>query len=185
MDYYSLALFAHVVGALGFFVMLALEWVSLQHLQRAISAEQVNERLRTSAGLRISGIVSMILLLVPGFYMTIAVWGEVAWVSVSFSALVVSGLIGGILTAPRMSAIRKIAAGEHGMISADLARLLRHPLLAISLQMRVGVGLGIVYLMTVKPALTGSLVAVGIGALLGLAISLARLGSRRTPELAM
>ena len=38
MNYYSIALFLHVVGALGFFVVLGLEWTSLRQLRCVVHA---------------------------------------------------------------------------------------------------------------------------------------------------
>jgi hypothetical protein len=52
MNDYSIVLFVHIVGALGFFVALGVEWLSLRHLRRATTAEQVREWIRVSTGVR-------------------------------------------------------------------------------------------------------------------------------------
>ena len=41
MNAYTIVLFLHIVGALGFFVALGLEWTGLSQLQSAMSLEQV------------------------------------------------------------------------------------------------------------------------------------------------
>jgi hypothetical protein len=38
---YSIALFLHIVGALGFFVVQGLEWIGLSQVRRAILPEEV------------------------------------------------------------------------------------------------------------------------------------------------
>ena len=41
MNGYSIALFLHIVGALGFFVALGLEWIGLEQIRSAMAPEQV------------------------------------------------------------------------------------------------------------------------------------------------
>lgn len=67
MNFYTLALFFHIVGALGLFVSLGLEWTSLLHVWQATSAEQVREWLRVVTGASRVGGASMGLILVAGF----------------------------------------------------------------------------------------------------------------------
>jgi len=43
MNDYSIALFLHVVGALGFFVALGLEWTSLRQIRGAATSGQVRD----------------------------------------------------------------------------------------------------------------------------------------------
>ncbi len=43
MNHYPLALYLHIVGALGFFVALGLEWTSVHQLRRALSASQIRD----------------------------------------------------------------------------------------------------------------------------------------------
>ncbi len=64
-----IALYVHIVGALGFFVALGVEWVSLRYLRRATTAEQVREWVQVSTGIRRLGFASMMALLASGFYM--------------------------------------------------------------------------------------------------------------------
>jgi len=71
---------------------------------------------------------------------------------------------------------------EQKIAAASLDPLLHHPMLAIGIQIRVAIALGIVFLMTIKPDLTGSLLAVGIAALLGLASTLPMLSRERVPQ---
>jgi hypothetical protein len=45
---------------------------------------------------------------------------------------------------------------------------------------RVGIGLGIVFLMCVKPMLVGSLIAIAVSVVVGAALALLTMGSRRS-----
>jgi hypothetical protein len=41
MNSYSIALFVHIIGAVGIFISLSLEWVSLRQLRRSTGADQI------------------------------------------------------------------------------------------------------------------------------------------------
>lgn len=168
MNDYSISLFLHIVGALGFFAALGIEWLVIHQLRRATTAEGVRDWLRIGVGGRKFGMISMVLLLAAGIYMMNEVWGHAtAWINVSFWSIVLLG----ILIVPigrRLKAIEAAVQTETGPLSARYAELLRHPLLMIAIRARVGVALGIIFLMTVKPNTTESVLTIGIGALAGI-----------------
>jgi len=165
MNDYAIALFLHIVGALGLFVALALEWTSLLLLRRATTTEQVRERMRLASGVRgVSG-ASLATLLVSGLYLTATVWGGVAWIGVALGAMVLMALLGAVLSGPRMAAIGQAVA--HGSLAP-----VPDPLLWVSIQIRLAVALGIVFLMTFKPSLVGSLLIIAVAAVLGLIAAL-------------
>lgn len=171
MNNYSIALFLHIVSALGFFVTLGLEWTSLRHLRGATTTEQVREWMRVPAEMGRMGMISMLTLLAAGFYMMAIAWGAVAWIIVTLGAIVVM-IPAIVLTRRRMMAIGRTASTEHGPVSPALSQLLHDPMLTISIQTRVVIALGIVFLMTVKPGLGGSLLTITIAIVLGLASAL-------------
>jgi hypothetical protein len=172
MNDYSIALFWHIVGALGFFVALGLEWMSLGHVRRATTAEQVRERMHLSNNAHRVAMPSMLMILITGFYMMATVWGHVAWIIVALGAVVLLVALAVGLSGRRMAVIGRGLAAEHGPVSPFLHDVLHHPLLWISIQTRVAIALGIVFLMTAKPDLRGSLLAIVIAAMLGLASAL-------------
>jgi hypothetical protein len=178
---YSIALFFHVLGAVGFFIALGLEWVTLQQLQRATTVEQLRERLKATSGMGAIGGISMLVIVVAGVYLTMVAWrGNSMWVAVAFAAIIVQGVLMAILNGPRMRAIRKAATTESGSISSELDGLLHHSMLWISMLVRVGMSTGIIFLMTVKPPLITSLIVIAVGFVLGLAASMFTMGNRRT-----
>jgi len=131
MNSYSIALFLHIAGALGLFMALGLEWVSLHRLRRATSVEQVREWLNISTGMGRVGMVSMLVTLGSGFYMMATVWGGVAWIGVTLGALVLLVIVTVALTRRRMAAIQRAVAAEDGGASAGLHQLLQQPALWI------------------------------------------------------
>jgi hypothetical protein len=184
MNLYSIALFFHVVGALGFFVALGLEWFNLRALQRTTTVEQVSEWFKVTGRLRGLAGISMLIILAAGFYMTFAAWRGAEWIEVAFGAMILQGIVAGVLTAPRMRAIQKAITNENGNesgpISPSLDNLLHHPLLWVSMLARVGIGLGIIFLMCVKPMLMGSLITIAVATVIGLALAMVTMGSRRS-----
>jgi hypothetical protein len=182
MNYYSIALFFHIVGALGFFVALGLEWVGLQQMRNATTTEQVRQGMRISGSTRRLGMASMLTILVFGFYLAAVAWGGSAWIIVTLGVMVVMIALSVALTGPRMAVLGQALASEKGPPSSSLQQLASHPLLWISIQTRVAIALGIVFLMTVKPGLGGSLLTIGVATVLGLAFSLPMKRSQRVQE---
>ena len=180
MSYYTIALFGPIVGALGFFVALGVEWISVRYLRRATTAERVREWMGVAVGVRRVGMASMLLLLASGFFMMAVAQLGGAWMIVAFWSLVLLAVLAAALSFRRMAAIGRAVASETGLISPAVDQLLHHPLLWIAIQTRVAIALGIVFLMTAKPDLGGSLLATGIATALGLASALPGLSRRRS-----
>ena len=172
MNDYSIALFLHIVGALGFFVALGLEWTGLRQIRSAMTPEQVRGWMGILKSVRKVGFASMLTTVISGFYMVATHWGGVAWVIVSLGALVVVIMLSVALTGPQMAVIGQALATEKVPLSQTFHSLANHPLLWISIQTRVAIALGIVFLKTAKPDLGGSLLTIGVAIILGLASAL-------------
>ncbi len=172
MNSYSIALFLHIAGALGFFTALGLEWTSLRQLRSATTAEQVREWLRFPDGMKRVGMASMLILLAAGFYMMATVWHGVAWIIVTLGAIVLMIILSMAVTGRRMAVIGRAVITERGALPHTLSVSLHDPVLWIAMQTRVAIALGIVFLMTVKPDMLGSLLTIGIAIVLGLASAL-------------
>lgn len=177
---YSIALFLHIVGALGLFVALGLEWASLSYLRRAETVEQAREWLSMLNVQRRIYPISWLAILIPGFYMAAIAWRATAWIPTALGAVVLLAVLGAALTGRRMVPIGQSVATESGSISSPLRQRLDDPLLWASLRIRTAIALGIVFLMSVKPELIGSLLTIGVAVILGLAFRLPARG--RTDE---
>ena len=123
----------------------------------------------------------MLIIVVAGFYMTFAAWGGADWIEVAFAVLLVQEIVARLLTSPRMKAIQRAIEGASGPITPELDHLLQQRVLWLSLLVRVGMALGIIFLMTVKPALIGSLVTIAVGTVVGLALAMIA-GGRSQPR---
>ena len=121
MNFYSIVLFLHIVGAIGLFISLAVEWIGLRQLQNARTFDQAREGMDIPGRMRSVGMISMLVLLAAGFYMMATAWGLVAWIGVALVAIVLLIGLTMALTSPRMAAIGKALATEIA------ARPLPHP----------------------------------------------------------
>ena len=143
MDLYSIVLFVHIVGALLLFVLLTVEGVGLR------------AGFRSAAVNRVLGPISALAILFPGIYMMKAQWGWDGWIAVGIAAWFLIAVLG---AGTGIGVMR-------GSITSRAA--------TVSWLIRVGMALGVVFDMTVKPDLLVSVVAVLAGTAIGAAASLA------------
>jgi len=182
MNIYSIALFLHIVSAVGFFVALGLEWTGLSQIRSAMTVEQVRPWMGILQNVRKVGFISMLMTVITGVYMMVTVWGRQEWLIVTVGSLILLIALAQVVTAPRMAAIGQTLATEKGALSRTLYSLANHPLLLISIQTRVAIALGIIFLKLVRPDFGGSLFTIGVAIVLGLASSLPRSRRERAGE---
>lgn len=171
MSLYPLALFLHVVGALLLFVTLTIEGVALRQLRRAAMASEAKSAAAMVRVNRIVGPFSALGVLVPGLYMTVTSWGWVTWIMValvSWALIAVLGAVNGI----RILALERTPAED---ASPPVIGRYQDPQFLVSWLTRVGIALGVIFLMTVKPgafmAVSAIVVAAVVGAALGVALT--------------
>lgn len=173
MHLYTLALFAHVCGAIGIFAGLGVWVFGVAALRRAQCVEQVRllaTLITASSVLVVGGIV---ILGVAGFYMAVTVWGvRATWIivaTISFLLLAPGGLL---ILEPRVRVIATLARNApDGSLPEKLAARTRDPLLGAGLSVYVACLFGIVFLMTNKPAPGAAVVAILVAVAVGLAMS--------------
>jgi hypothetical protein len=182
MNDYSIALFLHIVGALGFFIALGLEWTGLRQIRNAMIPEQVRAWMGVFKSLLKVGFVSMLTTVITGIYMLLRYWGSEAWIIVTVGSLVLVIALSQALTRPRMAAIGRTLATEKGPLSQTFHSLTNEPFLWISIQTRAAIALGIVFLKIAKPDIAGSLLAIGVATVLGLASALPALRREQAQE---
>jgi hypothetical protein len=185
MSVYSIAVFLHIVGALGIFAAIGLEWAGLSNLRRATDTAQVREWVRLLAAPRTVGGPAALLVLLSGIYLSATRWGPEGWILVALGGMVVIAALGGAIGGRRISAIIGALTTESGPVSTALRGRLDDPALTVSLWVRTGLLLGIVFLMTSRPSSGGSLAAMGVALVLGLAAAIPAFGgSRRAAQMA-
>ena len=175
MNPYTLSLFLHVAGDLGIFIGLGVQLLCLAPLRRAQRVEQVRlitGLLRTAEVVPTTG---ALLTIATRLYMALTAWNlRIGWIAVALGSIIllILPLIAGVIE-PRTKAIVKMAGEvEAGPIPTTLGRRIHDPILAVGLQTAATIVLGIVFLMTTKPALTGSIITMAVALALGLASGL-------------
>ena len=179
MSSFAIALFLHIAGALGFFVVLGLEWIGLSQVRRTRLPDEARAILGTVKSADRLGFISMPTTIVTGIYMLLTVWDWVPWIIVVLGALVLEIVLFVAFAKPRMATIEQALAVETEFVSQTFHDLVNDPILWISIRTRVAIVLGIVFLKIAKPDLIGSLVTIGIATVLGLASALAVFRHRR------
>jgi hypothetical protein len=171
MTVYSMALFVHVVGAMLLFAILTLEGIVLRLLRRAETAGEGASSAAVLQVNRVLGPISGLGVLVPGLYMAATSWGWVPWIALGLAAWALIAVLGAVNGIQILALQRTLASGS-GPISANLRDRIRDPLFVASWSTRVGIALGVVFLMTVKPGLLGALLTIVVAAAGGIAVSL-------------
>jgi hypothetical protein len=185
MSLYSISLFLHIVGALGIFAAIGLEWAGLANLRRATDTTQVREWVRLLAAPRAVGGPAALLVLVSGIHMSATRWGAQGWILVALGGMVLIAALGGAIGGRRVPAIVRELPSASGPVSATLRRRLDDPALTLSLRVRASLFLGIVFLMSNRPSWVGALAAMGIAVVLGVAASMPAMnGVRRVAPVA-
>ena len=174
MNIYTIVLFLHVSGAIGYFVGIGTWLFILVGLRRAQRVEQVRALVNLIA---LSGPftgISVLLILATGFYMALTAWSlQTGWIAVALISLVLMVPLGAALIEPRRRAINRLAQeAPDGLLPQSLERRTHDPILGTALQTVAALLLGIVFLMTTKPALIGSLIVMVAALALGLASGL-------------
>jgi hypothetical protein len=168
MTIYSAVLFIHVVSAIGLFIALAAEGAIVFRIRSARSVEQARFLIRAFQSLRIVAIPSFLGILVGGLYLA-SKWGRgTFWIPFALGATLLIMVIGGILTGRRITGLKKLLSSTENDVSIEaLSAMTKDNALLLSHGLRMGLGLGIVFLMTAKPDLVGSLGGLATGCAAG------------------
>jgi hypothetical protein len=182
MNSFSIALFLHIVGTLGFFMALGLEWTGLRQIRSAMLPEQVRAWMGLLKSTNKVAFPSMLTTVITGIYMVLKGVGWVPWILAVMGALVLVIVLSVVLTKPRMLAMGQALAMQKGPVSQTFHNLVNHPVLWISIQTRVAIVLGIILLKFTKASLGASLLTIGVAIILGVASALPMSRSVRVHE---
>jgi hypothetical protein len=178
MSLYVALLFLHVVGAVALGVILCFEMAAILRLRRAATGAEAAQWLSLLRTPRMLGRPAGPTVLLSGIYMSVTRWGAQGWIIAGLAAIVLIGLIEATLSARRLAAITIALESEDGLISAPLGGLLRDPMLKLSISLRGGLFLGIVFLMCTKPGVAPALGVIAVSLVAGYVVALPE-GSRR------
>ncbi len=169
MTIYYTVLFIHVVSVIGLFIALAAEGAILFRIRTAQSVDETRFFVGAFQCLRIVAIPSFLGILVGGLYLA-SKWGRgTFWIPFALGATLLIMLIGGLVTGKRIARLRNaLSSDEIDLPIKAISAKTKDNALLISYGLRAGLGLGIVFLMTAKPDLPGSLGALAAGCGAGL-----------------
>ena len=188
MSIYTIVLFVHIIGAIGYFLSIGTWLFILVGLRRAQRVEHVRALIKLNDLSGPFGAGSAVVLLIAGLYLALTAWSLLTgWILVALISLILMVPTTAALIAPRRSAIVKQLAREApgGELSEALERHLDDPVLATVCTTVLTLLLGLVFLMTTKPDLVGSLIVMVVALLLGLAAGVLISRMRRAPQRGM
>jgi len=178
----NIVLSLHIISAIGVFIGISVLLLGVVLLRRAQGVEQVRSMLAfVTTALPISGF-SMLLLLAAGFYLALTAWSlGTSWIAVTLISLLLMIALGAGLIGPRMRAI-VISTRESpdGSLPSHLSARIHDPMLFTVLLIQAVLLLGIVFLMTTKPGLASSIIAMVVALVLGLTLGVLFSRPRRT-----
>jgi hypothetical protein len=177
-------LFLHITGVIGMFIGYGALVLGTIALRRATRLEQVRAIATALTYGRRIGFehVSVIDALVVASVLVIAFTGldmarytgdwRSGWVEVAIATFLVMAPIGPLVINPRLHAVALAAGGEAmGEVPIQLDSLLRDAVLTMALRVSLAVLVGLAFLMTVKPSLLWSVLAILLALMVGLAAS--------------
>jgi len=175
MSLYSIALFVHVIAVIAMFTVIGTVMGNIVLMRRAQTVEQLREKslVASAADKLMPGI--LILLLVPAIYMVFTSWGwTTPWIDTALIALVLASPLGPAINDRRLKALAQATAeAPAGPLSASLLKQRDDRVLWASCCIFAAILIGIVFLMTVKPDLIGSIATVVVAFALGCILSVA------------
>ncbi len=170
----TILLFVHVLGALAYSAALLMSLLGLLILRRTALVEQARPLLGL---MEMTGPVSgigLLLIIVAGLYMTFTAYGwQNAWLDVALISVVLLLIpVGAIMGIRRHAIARMLQDMPNGPLPESVERRIYDPALGMSTVVLILLLVGVVFLMTTKPPLVGSIITMVVAAVLGVALSL-------------
>ena len=168
--FYNIVLFIHILGAVIMFV--AVGFTLLAMISMLYSTKTEGLRNWAALAVKLDGLLpfSVILILVPGLYLVFTSWGwGNSWVDISLALLLIMTFMGPIINLRRLKSILNGAIDETELIpSAGLLEKVRDRILWNSVLIMTMLTISILFLMTVKLTMSGSIFTIVVAIILGL-----------------
>ncbi|TMF81945.1 MAG: hypothetical protein E6I07_14225 [Chloroflexi bacterium] len=177
---HNLVLFAHVLGAFGLIAAYTIEAIGLRGLRGAIRRDEALLWFGISRGIvmRLAP-ASLGVILIAGLYLMATSGGPRGWSIVALASFVVLALVGAFGTGMPMARIRPAIDGAADPLPDDVRSELRDRVLLLSLDIRLAMAVGILFLMTLKPSALTSVVVIVLAIAVGLVAGLLPARGRR------
>lgn len=175
---YNLMLFFHIFGTLLMFMGVAIALTALLTILYAKDTQSI--RTWAKVAVKSDGLIpiSVIFILFPGLYLVFSTWGwGTGWIDLCLATLIAMTIMGPVINLPRLKAILEAANNEtNSSPSTALLQTIHNRTLWNSFMIMTMLGFGIVFLMTMKLAMVGSLVTLLISVVLGYVLATIILG---------
>src|SRR5579884_2235870 len=109
MTTFSVILFIHVLSAMALFVAIALEGTILARVRGAHNVEELTRSVSVSRRLGAIYGPAFLGILLGGIYLAAQLHIRAAWVPLALGATLLMAILGGIMSARKMSRLRKAA----------------------------------------------------------------------------
>jgi uncharacterized membrane protein len=174
MSLHTVLVFVHVVSAMGIAASAVITLFSLLALRRAERTEQARSILELVKLSEPLAGIALVLTPAAGLIMTINSWGwQHGWINVALGSMALLLLPAGAITGIRRRAlVHLLKEMPNEPLSRSVKQRIHDPVLGTAIYIMVALVLGIVFLMTTKPALEGSLIVMGVSFIFGAAVSL-------------
>lgn len=167
MSYYFLILFIHITGAMGLFVGIGLECLIVWNLKNVTTHSQALQWTNLFKVLPPVFSISGILILASGIYMWAETWGDTAWIISGLCLFISLSVFGSVIMGKKVRSIAADLKSESGKLSEDILSKIKSPLITKSLHIRAALAVSVLFIMTIKPGWTGSIISVGVAVLAG------------------
>jgi len=168
MTLYSNVLFMHLASTLALFLGYGLEWTVSALLPHASTTDQARAWLRVyRVSPPVTGVALAVLILSGGWLSAMSGGMNNGWLIASVAGIVMALLIGFALILPRVRAIRRALPEGNAALTPEALLALQNATLPTLIRLRAILALGIVYLMTVKPAPGVSLIVLAVPLFVG------------------
>ena len=176
MTVYNVVLFAHITSVIIMFAGVTGDWLAVAGLRATRDAGPARAWIRTLEISAAFGPWARFAVLGAGLYLAVDAWSWPGWIIVGLISWVAFVILGEPLTGRELREMGAAVRAEPGTLPPALIARLRLPRLWQAVLTRAGLGIGVVFVMAVKPPAAVAGVAVVVGALAG--YSSARLSSR-------
>lgn len=156
MDLYPYALLLHILGAIGLFVALTLQWLAAIRMRGSTTRAELIGWMEVMRMPRVIAPTAMVVQLVSGLFMASSKWTMDTWAGAGLLGLIVLAAFGALLTGRTMIALGRILEHEPTGLSPNLREQATSPTLLLALWLQTGLAVGIVSVMTLKPDLVTS-----------------------------
>lgn len=178
MSIYQVALFVHVAAAMATFVGVGAWYFVVLALRRARRVAEVTILAPIFRVGGVVGVTGILILAVAGLDMAVSTGSlGLGWIQVAIGAFAVLAPVGPLVVAPRLErAFHEAGLADEEALSPSLLARLHDPIPKLAMHVILGDLVGIVLVMTAKPSLAGSIVAVAVFIVVSLVLALPPVG---------